>query len=125
MFTTEAGGAAGLLLAFAYDCAIEAIVYNANSGRDSWQPRTGVPTWPALFGQAHEVNHMLATIGVNSPADFIGAVTSTDAFAARIKDMIVRTSDHMASKQLKRSVRLPAWLVILSKDGSVSIPRKL
>lgn len=118
-------GPAGLLLAFAYDCAIEAIVYDANSGKGSWQPRPGVPTWPTLFGQAHEVNHMLATIGVNSTADFIGAVTSTDAFAARIKDMIVRTSDHMASKQLERSVDLPAWLTVLSKDGSVTTPTQV
>jgi hypothetical protein len=68
---------------------------------------------------------MLATIGVNSPADFVGAVTSIDGFSAKVKELTIRTSDHMASKHLVRTIGLPAWLLVLSGDGSVSTPKQV
>lgn len=82
------------MLAFAYDCAIEAIVCDDNSGRGGWKPRPGSPTLPAFFGPDHEVRNMLTSIGVKSPTEFIGAVTSIEDFAGRIKELIVRTSDY-------------------------------
>ncbi len=118
-------GAAGLLLAFACDSSFEAIVYDANSGKGSWQRRPGVLDWPAFFGQAHEVNDMLKATGVMSPTEFIGAVTSIEDFAGRIKELIARTSEHMAAKHLVRSIGLPAWLLVLSNDGLVSTPKQI
>lgn len=118
-------GPAGLLLVFVSNSGIEGVVYDANSGKGSWQPRPGVLSWPVFFGQVHEVNDMLSTVGINAPADFVGAVTSIDHFAVKVKELIRRTSDHMASKRLVRSIDLPAWLTVLSEDGSVSTPTQL
>lgn len=118
-------GSAGLLLAFACDLGIEALVYDANSGKGSWQLRPGVLSWPAFFGQVQEVNHMLADVGVQSPEEFVGAVTSIDDFAGKVKTLIAQTSDYMVAKGLVRSIGLPAWLLVLSKDGSASAPEQV
>jgi hypothetical protein len=118
-------GPAGLLLAFAYDCAIEAIVYDANSGRGSWKPRPGSPTWPAFFGQDYYVRDMLKDIGVSSPTEFIGSVASIEDFVKKTKQLIVQTSNYLHKQRLPRSIDLPAWLIVLSKDGSVRPPKQV
>jgi hypothetical protein len=118
-------GPAGLLLAFAYDCGIEAIVYDANSGKGSWKPRPGALPWPAFFGQDYHARDMLSGIGISSPTEFIGSVASINEFAAKAKDLIVKTSDYLSNKPLPKSVDLPAWLTVLSKDGSVAMPKQV
>lgn len=118
-------GSAGLLLAFACDSTIESIVYDANSGKGSWQPRPGLLDFPAFFGQEHEVRNMLKGMGVKSPTEFVGAVTSVEDFAGKIKALITQTSEHMAAKHLVRSIGLSAWLLVLSKDGTVSAAKEV
>ena len=118
-------GSAALLIAFACDSTIEARVYDANSGNGSWRRRAGALDWPACFGQEHEVVAMLNTKGIKSPTDFMGNVKSIDDFAKRAIELITLTSDYLDAKDLPRSIGLAARLMLISKDGSVSPPKKI
>jgi hypothetical protein len=113
-------GSSGVLLGFACKSGIEAFVYDVNSGRSSWEPRGKVQNWPVLYGQAHEALEMLAKNYKKSLTDFIGPVKSIDDFAKKAKELIALTSDYLESKHLQRSIALPAWQVVLSKDGSIT-----
>ena len=111
-------GSAGILLGFAFNSGVEALVYDVNSGKGSWKLREKVTNWPVAYGQAHETVEMLAKSYNTSLAGFIGSVKSIDDFAKKAKELVALTSDYLVTKKLQRTIALPAWLVVLSKDGT-------
>jgi len=112
-------GSAGILLGFACNSGVEALVYDVNSGKGSWKLREKVANWPVAFGQAHETNEMLAKSCNTSLAGFIGSAKSIDDFVRKAKELIALTSDYLVTKKLQRAIALPAWLAVLSKDGTI------
>lgn len=113
-------GSSGVLLAFACISGFEARVYDVNAGKGSWKLREVVGTWPVLFGQDYQTAEMLTKNYKTTPSKFIGPVRSIDDFTKKAVELIALTSDYLVSKSLERSVALPAWLVLLSKDGTIS-----